>query len=56
MDLCVEAAGAVARHAARQGIKHDGSGVDGAVAMDVKHAKQRHDYDSYKERSDLRES
>lgn len=52
VDLRVEAAGAVTRYAARQGIQHDGGRVDGTMAMDIKHAEQRHDDDSYRERSD----
>lgn len=45
VDLRVEAAGHVARHAAGQGVQHDGRRVDGAVAVHVKHSQQRHDDD-----------
>ena len=47
VDLRVEAAGDVARHAAGQGVQHDGGGVDGAVAVHVEHPQQRHDNNRY---------
>jgi len=43
VDLCVEAARDVARHAAGQRVQDDSCRVDGTVAVYVEHAKQRHD-------------
>ncbi len=46
VDLRVEAARHVARHAAGQSVQDDGCRVDGAVAVHIEHPQQRHDNDS----------
>lgn len=51
VDLRVEAAGDVTRHAAGQSVQDDGRRVDGAVAVHVEHPQQRHDDDSYDNRA-----
>ena len=47
VDLCVEAARHVARHAAGQRVQDDGCRVDGAVAVHVEHSQQSHEDDSF---------
>lgn len=46
VDLRVEAARDVARHAAGQSVQNDGGGVNGAVVVRVEHSQERHDDDS----------
>lgn len=46
VDLRVETAGHVSRHAAGQSVQDDGGGVDGAVVVHVEHSEQRHEDDA----------
>lgn len=47
VDLRVEAARHIARHAAGQSVQDDGCRVDGTVAVHIEHPQQRHNDDSY---------